>query len=216
MAVTVEFITLGDASNQLNVPASTLRLWTDDLEKSEVHYVKRNHRDERIYYENDLEIFSYMKELKKEHGRKTRTKDIALMIYQQSVENNRFELRRSEDAPKPKVSTTAMDMLHNDDIQKLMDSDRVKQFISIIMAENANALDSVTEELDNVKGELSKVKGELEEKVGQLKDALSGLQQEQEANTKKIDESIEESRKARIEREEEAKKPKGFFAKLFS
>lgn len=135
MAVTVEFVTLGDASKKLGIPAPTLRLWTDELENNEVHFVKRNHRDERIYYENDLEIFAYMRDLKKEYRRKLQTKDIALMIYQEAVEENRFELRRAEDAPKPEPSHQHLELLNNKDIEQLMDSERVKQFMSIIVEE---------------------------------------------------------------------------------
>lgn len=59
MALEVDFITLGDASSRLDVPAPTLRHWTDQMEEFNVHYVLRNNRNERIYEESDVKVLRF-------------------------------------------------------------------------------------------------------------------------------------------------------------
>lgn len=80
MALEVDFITLGDASSRLDVPAPTLRHWTDQMEEFNVHYVLRNNRNERIYEESDVKVFEILRDLKSEYGRRTTTRDLGYMI----------------------------------------------------------------------------------------------------------------------------------------
>lgn len=151
----VDFVTLGGASERLSVPPPTLRNWTDQLEEYNVHFTKRNNRNERIYYKEDLDIFKYIRDMRNEYGRKTTTRDLARML----SEDSRFELRSKEDAPSPvEEPSNRMELLSQEDIKELMDSERVKQFMKIIVDQTTKNIkeDLVKEVTENVTRELRK------------------------------------------------------------
>lgn len=207
MAIAVDFITLGDASERLGVPSATLRHWTDQMEEYEAHFVLRNNRNERIYYENDLEVFAFLRDLKNEYGRRTTTKDLAYMIMDKGREGQ-FKLRTKEEAPTPQPSNRTADLLNQEDIQRLMDSERVKQFISIIISENSKAM---KEEL------VDEIRESVREEIRlEMQESNARIEEEVKKTNSLIEESINETRAERIKREErEAKEAnKGFFAKL--
>lgn len=227
MAVEVDFITLGDASEKLDTPAPTLRHWTQQLEDYEIHYVKRNNRNERIYYDTDLEIFGYLRDLKAEHGRRTTTKDLAYMILDRGKKGE-FQLRRKEDAPAPsQQSNKTSELLNQDDIKRLMDSERVKQFMGIVVEETTKQLKvEMVEELkeafrDDVRTEVSEAQKQTSEEIRQLKEALRKQEEQSSKLLKELLEQKKEEEKQRIEEkqkvEEESRtiEKKGFFAKLF-
>ncbi|WP_250670553.1 MerR family transcriptional regulator [Bacillus paranthracis] len=198
MALEVDFITLGDASDRIGVPSPTLRHWTDQLESLEVHFVKRNNRNERIYYDTDLEIFEFLRDLKQEHGRRTTTKDLAYMIREMS---DRFELRTREDAPQPsQPSNKTADLLNQEDIQRLMQSERVKQFISIVIDEaTKNLKDDLKHEVrQEVNKEMLEVGRQMVENHNrleqQLKERDEKFEKQLEARMKQTDEYIQEFR----------------------
>lgn len=203
--VEVEFITLGDASEKLGVPAPTLRHWTDQLEEFGVHYVLRNNRNERIYYDTDLEIFAFLRDLKSEFGRKTTTKDLAYMIAEKAKEG-RFKVRSKEDVPDfPNTNKTA-ELLGHEDIKRLMESERVKQFIGIIIGETAKNLhESIVEEVKEV------VRQELRQEMEERNKKMEEVAQRMEENIKR---RIEQTDKFITELREQ-RKNRGFFSKLF-
>jgi DNA-binding transcriptional MerR regulator len=191
MALEVDFITLGDASERLNVPSATLRHWTDQLEDFEVHYVMRNNRNERIYYDTDLEIFSFLRDLKAEYGRRTTTKDLASMISDKGREGE-FLLRNREDAPTPQSTNRTADLLGQEDIKRLMDSDRVKQFMSIVVNETTkNIKEDLKKDLDD---EFMKVNRQIVESHERLektvKEREERLEQRMAERAKQTDEYI--------------------------
>ena len=198
MALEVDFITLGDASDRIGVPSPTLRHWTDQLEDFEVHFVKRNNRNERIYYDTDLVIFEFLRDLKQEHGRRTTTKDLAYMIREMG---DRFELRTREDAPQPsQPSNKTADLLNQEDIQRLMQSERVKQFIGIIIDEaTKNLKDDLKHEVrQEVNKEMLEVGRQMVENHNrleqQLKERDEKFEKQLEARMKQTDEYIQEFR----------------------
>ncbi|PGA05608.1 MerR family transcriptional regulator [Bacillus mycoides] len=198
MALEVDFITLGDASDRIGVPSPTLRHWTDQLEDFEVHFVKRNNRNERIYYDTDLVIFEFLRDLKQEHGRRTTTKDLAYMIREMS---DRFELRTREDAPQPsQPSNKTADLLNQEDIQRLMQSERVKQFIGIVIDEaTKNLKDDLKHEVrQEVNKEMLEVGRQMVENHNrleqQLKERDEKFEKQLEARMKQTDEYIQEFR----------------------
>lgn len=77
----VEFVTLGDAAKLLNEPAPTLRGWCDKLEELGVHVLDRTDSGNRIFYDDDMEIFRFISEQKAKHGRKTTTTQLAWVIH---------------------------------------------------------------------------------------------------------------------------------------
>jgi DNA-binding transcriptional MerR regulator len=207
MAVEVEFITLGDASEKLGVPAPTLRHWTDQLEEYGIHFVKRNNRNERIYYDNDLEIFAFLRNLKAEHGRRTTTKDLAYVIYEM---RDRFKLRSKEEAPVPQPSNKTADLLNQDDIKRLMESERVKKFIGIVISETTKNLKNelIEEVRETVREQISEqVKAELEANNRKMEEVAERI----EENLKKRDEQMV----AWITEIRERNNKKGFFQRLF-
>lgn len=198
MALEVDFITLGDASDRIKVPSPTLRHWTDQLEDFEVHFVKRNNRNERIYYDTDLEIFEFLRDLKAEHGRRTTTKDLAYMIREMT---DRFELRTREDAPQPsQPSNKTADLLNQEDIQRLMQSERVKQFIGIVVDEaTKNLKNDLTQEVrQEVNKEMLEFGRQMVESHNrleqQLKERDERFEKQLEARMKQTDEYIQEFR----------------------
>ncbi|MBN8202550.1 MerR family transcriptional regulator (plasmid) [Cytobacillus firmus] len=228
----VEFITLGDAADRLGVPASTLRNWTDQLEQFEVHYVKRNNRNERIYYDDDLQIFKFIQDLKDEHGRRTTMKDIAAMLKDM---RERFNLRDEEDAPVPKPSNKTGDLLNADDVQRLLDNQRVRTLFSYMIGETTKQIrnDLVEEFQQQLATEREILKETLREEVRKelldnqsiVETKLQGLQDEQEKRDKELTEELKrrdaESLKLLRElmeqrkKEAEEQKNKGFFSRLF-
>ena len=215
----VDFVTLGDASERLDVPAPTLRNWTDQVEEFEVHYVKRNNRNERVYYDNDIEIFAYIRDLKQEHGRKTTMRDITnMMVTPENI--HRFNLRSEEDAPVQNPSNKTGELITKDDVERIMDNQRVKAVVGFLVAETTKELQA------QVKAELQKewekeratLKLAMQQELG---DQLQTFKEEQ----KKRDEIEHEKVSTREEKSlhllsqllEERKKEnsKGFWAKFF-
>lgn len=199
----VDFVTLGGASERINVPSPTLRNWTDQLEEYGVHYTKRNNRNERIYFKEDIEIFGYVRDLKQEYGRKTTTRDLARMI----AGDSRFKIRSKEDAPSPvEEPSNRLELLNQEDIKELMNSERVLQFMNIIV-------DQTTK---NIKDELVK---ELTENASkELKEKNEELERRLEEGERKHDETlkaIKEGNEQLLSRLEVHGKKKGFWSTLF-
>lgn len=234
----VDFVTLGDASERLDVPSPTLRNWTDQLEEFNLHFVMRNNRNERIYYDTDIEIFQYIKGLKQEYGRKTTMKDIVNML--RNMED-RFIFRSEEDAPVPEPSNkTAGELLSPDEVQRLMENSRVRALIGYMVAETTT---KVREDLQEEFAEQSKlmqieslqsreqliqilreeVRSELTAEHEKVQEELKKFQEEQ---SKRDEEQREFINKRDVEsmtaikellelKKQENEKSKGFFAKLF-
>jgi DNA-binding transcriptional MerR regulator len=214
MGVEVEFITLGDASERLNTPPATLRNWTDQLEELNVHFVLRNNRNERIYQDTDLEIFAYMRDLKEEFGRRTTTKDIAYMILEKG-ERGELKLRSEEDAPKPLASNRTAELLGQEDIKRLMESERVRQFMEII---SENIGHKLNEELDrkftHLNNEMEESSKKIEKRLEEQIEINKRLEKKLEEQEKRWDERATELSVAMKKLLEENRK-KGFFARLF-
>ncbi|MED1125536.1 MerR family transcriptional regulator [Bacillus atrophaeus] len=200
----VEFITLGDLARRIDVPATTLRNWTDQLEDMDAHYVYRNDRGDRIYKDTDVEIFKYIKSLKDEHGRKTTMKNIAQIL---ADKPDRFKLRTREEAPvqEPK-DPEVLDLLSQEDIKKLMESERVKQFIGVIVSNTTKNLEEkLTKEIRK------EVAAEIEAGNKRIEEMLKKFEENTEKRVQNTENWIQEMRKQR----EEERNNKGFFAKLF-
>lgn len=215
----VDFVTLGDASERLNVPAPTLRNWTDQVEEFQVHYVKRNNRNERVYYDNDIEIFAYIRDLKQEHGRKTTMKDITNMMVNPDI-IERFNLRSEEDAPVPNPSNKTGELITKDDVERIMDNERVKAVVGFLIAETTKQLKD--EVLDELREEWDKERETLRLAMQkELGDQLEAFVEEQkkrdEAEQEKVSLREEKSLKILNELLEQRKKEssKGIFAWLF-
>lgn len=199
MTLEVEFITLGDASNRLGVPAPTLRHWTDQLEEFDVHYVLRNNRNERTYEASDLKVFEFLRDLKAEHGRKTTTKDLGYMITKKG-EDGDFVLRTREDVPEQTPSNRTMDLLNNEDIKKVLESDRAKQVVGYL----------VSEATKNIKAELIEevrlsVRKELSEEQANLQKVLMEIEERRIAREDERSKYLDEREKMREERDREAR-----------
>lgn len=210
MALTVDFITLGDVSSRLDVPSPTLRHWTDQMEEFNVHYVLRNNRNERIYEESDIEVFAELRDLKNKYGRKTTSRDLGAMLVEKG-KRGELKLRSREDAPLPDiVSQRTYDLMNHEEIKRIFDDPKAKQVLEYMVSEatkdiRANLMDEVREA----------VKAEMEEGQAVVKDHLErmeeALRKKEEANTK----LMEEMKKQMEEQAERANQPKGFFARMF-
>jgi DNA-binding transcriptional MerR regulator len=169
----VEFVTFGEAAKMLDVNANTLRGWCDKFEEMNTHFLDRNHRKERIFYENDLEIFRYVKEQKDLHGMKITTQDIVHTVAQRSKEDDMFELRTKGELPSPPTFAPA---ISEPDIKKLIDDERFQGVLKVIVKQ-------VSEEASNkVEQQVSeKVAAKLEEiekrRAESLNEVLSELRE---------------------------------------
>jgi len=209
----VEFITMGAASKQLNVPAPTLRLWTDQLEEYDVHYVMRNDKNERLYYDADLEIFKYLRDLKNEHGRKTTTKDLAFMIHKQAKDEGRFDIRTREEVPNIEPTNTHLDLLSQKDVKALLESDRVRQLMGYIKEGIAEELkEEITKELQETNNAIleshKKMEQELMEQNKALQDQIAKFDEKWEKHLDERDQKLTQSLRESMDQK------KGFFARL--
>lgn len=220
----VDFVTLGDASERLNVPAPTLRNWTDQVEEYQVHFVKRNNRNERVYYDNDIEIFAYIRDLKQEHGRKTTMKDITNMMINPEI-TERFNLRSEEDAPVPNPSNKTGELITKDDVERIMDNERVRAVVKFLVAETTKQLkDEVIDDLriewENERATIrdamqAEIKKELADQLGTFKEEQKKRDETEQA---KVSTREEKSLQLLSQLLEERKKEnsKGFLAKFLA
>lgn len=204
MPLEVDYITLGDASERLStpdnrVPAPTLRHWTDQMEEFNVHYVQRNNRNERIYEESDIKVFEYLRDLKEEYGRRTTTKDIGFMISEKGRAGE-LKLRTKEDSPRTQQPTNRQaDLLNQEDIKQLMQSERVRQFIGVIVSETQkNMRDELIEEVrQTVREELLQEKTQAQIVLEELEEKRAKREEEREKRQIERDARIEENLKKR-------------------
>lgn len=171
----VEFVTLGDASRMLDVPAPTLRGWSDRLEELGIHYLERNHRDERIFYEEDIKIFAFMKEQKDKYKRKTTTTDIAYIIH----DSDEFECRQKGEVPSvPKYQTKLSEV----DYEHILEHPEFKKFIdTVVQRATADLSEGLTEQItQNMRKEMNSKLSEIEDR-----------------RIKKMDELLEEQRQTK-------------------
>jgi DNA-binding transcriptional MerR regulator len=226
----VDFVTLGDASERLNVPPPTLRNWTDQVEEYQVHFVKRNNRNERVYYDNDIEIFAYIRDLKQEHGRKTTMRDITEMMVSPEI-IGRFNLRSEEDAPVQNPSNKTGEMITKDDFERIMDNQRVKAIVGYLVAETTDQLrGQVVAELrhewekerdilrltmrEEIKKEVSEGNNQIGEQLRKFEEEQKNRDKaQQEKVSKREEESIRLLRELLEQRKKESQK--GLLAKLF-
>jgi|SRR5579875_538772 len=107
----ITHVTLGDAAERLGVPAPTLRGWCITFEETGLHVLDRNTRDERLFDDNDLEIFGYMHELKQQHGRKATTTDLCYFIASQDRFKDKLKPKIADPNPvTPKAMLTTVDV----------------------------------------------------------------------------------------------------------
>lgn len=217
MSLEVEFITLGDASERINVPAPTLRHWTDQLEEYDAHYTMRNNRNERIYFASDLKIFEFLRDLKDEYGRRTTTRDLANMIIEKGSQGE-FELRTKDDAPMPtsNPSNKTSELLNQEDIQRLMQSDRVKQFIGVIIAETQkNMREQLVEEIkSSMKEELEEYDKKSEERLQRMDENIKKRAEQTDQWLTQMREEREKEREKEREEEREREKNKSWWQRI--
>lgn len=231
MPLEVDYITLGDASERIEVPAPTLRHWTDQMEEYNVHFVLRNNRNERIYEEDDLKIFEYLRDLKNEYGRRTTTKDLGYMIAEKG-ERGELKLRTREDAPPPSPSNRTTDLLNQEDIKRVLESDRARQVIGYLVDEaTKNLKNDLIEQVraevrEEVKAEMMSVNKHVEmsnEELLKLVRSHEELEKAIKEDRKKAEEAEKRAEERAKERDESLMKSlrdtmeskKGFFARLF-
>ncbi|WP_176554308.1 MerR family transcriptional regulator [Bacillus sp. Marseille-P3800] len=199
MGFEVKNLTLGDMASELNVNASTLRQWSDRFEELEVHHVLRNQRDERIYDESDFKVFEFIRDLRNEYGRRTRTEDIAAMLEEKS-KDGLIKLRTKEFAPRPKATPMSTSLMADEDIQRLMASDKVKQFMSVISK-------NIEEELrKDLRDELGKVTDGIQGNHQKLEEIIERREQEFKKELEERDKRYEEGMKRRAEQTDEVLK----------
>jgi DNA-binding transcriptional MerR regulator len=181
----VPFITLGDAAEMLGAPPATLRGWADMLENLGVHALERNQRNERLFYENDLEIFRFVKDQKDVHGRKTTTEDLAHTI-NQMAEDGAFELRKTGlDVPIPVPPPT----LTYVDLDRLTQQETFRQWFEEIHAKLNEQTHAQIIELQEQNKQLANL---TQEKIESLQKEVEAVKKE---NAEKLDKILEQQEK---------------------
>lgn len=236
MPLEVDYITLGDASERLStpdnrVPAPTLRHWTDQLEEFNVHYVLRNNRNERIYEESDIKVFAYLRDLKEEYGRRTTTRDLGYMIVEKG-KTGELKLRSREEAPPPNPSNRQTDLLNQEDIKRVLESDRARQVIGYLVDEATKNLKNelVSQVREEVREEVRMEMASVNNHIQMSNEELLKLVRSHEELEKTIKEDRKKAEEAEKREEERARQrdemlvksmretmesKKGFFARLF-
>lgn len=199
MAIEVEFVTLGEAANRIDVPQPTLRGWTDKLEEMGIHYLERNNRNERMFDETDIEIFSFMKGIKEQYGsRRASTTDMAYVI----AETFKDRCRRKETDLEP---MRRRPNLTDVDIQNLLLNDRFKSIMKQFIAETQLELNAQSEQ---------RIADEVERRVQeQLKTMEARMEEQGEKTFSLLEKRMEQLNSWIIESREQ--KNKGFFKKIF-
>lgn len=202
MEIQVDFITHGDAARRLDVPPGTLRNWADQMEEFRVHYVKRVDGN-RVYYENDLEVFTFIRDMKEEHGRKTTTKNLAYILAEKGKQGE-FKLRSIEDAPQAERNRDVLDLLNQDDIKQLMESNRVQQFMRVI---SEGIREDLMKEFNQEREEMRKERNMLLEILQKQND---NIKNELKDRFEKHDKLLTQTMRDMMEQ-----KKGGFFSRLF-
>jgi DNA-binding transcriptional MerR regulator len=200
----VESISIGEAAERLGVPVTTLRGWTDKLEELQIHKLNTNHRDERVFNDDDMEIFAFMRDVKKQFGpRRATTIDIAYMI------EERFKEKIRMDGPPVDPNKRRVTAVTEIDAQHLMQNERFMELLN----ENLNQLkDKLREE---IKAELvDEIASTVEKRVGER------LNDIEERRIQKMDEWITEQRALHTEQrqmheQQVALQKRGILKKLF-
>lgn len=207
----VDFVTLGGAAEALDMPAPTLRGWSDKLEEMNVHYLERNHRDERIFYESDIEIFRFMKEAKDLYGRKSTTIDLGYVLLEKSDE---FQLRQREDVPSvPNRSLSIADL----DLTSVLENQAFQSFMSELIRTSTKGVSNeiifnVSKSIeDNIVTQLLE---RIEEKEKEREEELKLIKEEQQKTMMLLEQQKELQKKLEEKIEEEASK--SFWKKLFN
>jgi DNA-binding transcriptional MerR regulator len=203
----VNYIRIGDMAERLDVPQSTLRNWVNQLEKRKIHYVNRNNRNERVFTDEDIKVFTYLRDSRKEFSGLV-TDDLGRILIEQDAKGN-INLRTVEQFPEGEQKNDRVaELLNNEDIQKLMESDRVKQLMSAVMQ---GMKDDLSRE---IKDQYERVAKEENAKLmEQMQDRFEEMQKGQTERDKKMDMAISDIREEMKQKEE--KKKGGFFSKLF-
>jgi hypothetical protein len=201
MAIEVDYITLGDVASRLKVPAPTLRHWTDQMEEFKVHYVLRNNRNERIYEETDIKVFEYLRDLKEEYGRRTTTRDLGYMIAEKG-ESGDLKLRTREDAPPPPSNRTT-DLLNQEDIKRVLESDRARQVIGYLVGEaTKNMKDDLIEEVrETVRSEMVEYDSSAIKALEEIEERRAKREEERHLEQLEFLKKIEASAKEREDRD---------------
>lgn len=202
MEIQVDFITHGDAARRLDVPPGTLRNWADQMEEFRAHYVKRVDGN-RVYYENDLEVFTFIRDMKEEHGRKTTTKNLAYILAEKGKQGE-FKLRSIEDAPQAEHNRDVLDLLNQEDIKQLMESNRVQQFMRVI---SDGIREDLMKEFDQEREEMKKERNMLLEILQKQND---NIKNELKDRFEKHDKLLTQTMRDMMEQ-----KKGGFFSRLF-
>jgi DNA-binding transcriptional MerR regulator len=189
----VEFITFGEAAKRIGVPAPTLRGWTDKFEELDVHYLERNDKGERLFFDIDLEIFSYVKELKAHYGdRKATTTDCAYHI----AEHEKFRDRLRRRKPDLEILKRRVTNINEIDVNYLMSNE---QFLELLNQNLQMMREQIKEE---VKQEIATtIAKEVEERMS------AKLEEIEEKRIRKFEEYIAKQREMHQEQMELLQKP---------
>jgi DNA-binding transcriptional ArsR family regulator len=208
MGIEVQYITLGEAAARLGVPQPTLRGWVDKLEELGIHTLERNNRDERLFDEDDLEIFRFMKEMKDQYGaRRATTTDVGYVIAEKFAD----KLKKKMD-----LDIKRRPNLTDVDVQNVLQNERFMSILrGFVLEAQGESEKRIAEEVENrVKAQLELIKEELR---NEMEDQHAKTQELLERRIKQTDEWLTEIRHKMDERkrQEEENKKKGFFSKLF-
>jgi DNA-binding transcriptional MerR regulator len=206
----VQYISIGDAAKRIDVPQPTLRFWVNTLEEYGIHFVKRTDSGKRIFEDTDIDIFKYMRDIRKEIGKRADGKDTAYYI-RDTAKKMGLILRSYEDAPQPHPHTRkSRELLSQEDLKELLSSDRVKEFLSAAIDQRVN--EQLEQNKNDILEQVHKENTEVEQKLDDIKKQLESRDQKL---TQFMRELLDQRKKDQQQRETEAQTKKGFFSRLF-
>ncbi|MCC3379295.1 MerR family transcriptional regulator [Paenibacillus farraposensis] len=211
MGIEVNYLTLGAVAKRLDVAATTLRDWANNLEDNGVHYLERSNRGERMFDENDIAIFQFMKQYKDGYGsRRVTTTDMAYFI--RDHEEIGLLCRKSDKLEPSGRHPNFTEV----DIQNLMVSDRFLQLMEKLVTESQLKLVSDTEKrLEESERKMAEgITLQVEERVKEILEKQEEKTNELlEKRMNQVDEWIASNRELTKAIQEE--RNKGFFKRLF-
>ena len=194
-------ISHGEASKLLDVHPNTLRSWVDSIEEIGVHYLNRNTRGERIYNEQDVQIYKLVKDLRDKFKRSITVEEIAAKIQDQfecNTSYTEFFEKKGTEAGGQAVSVQDSFPMVNPEEFKTM---------SIAITEVASGIKDLASGMVNIQRHLTNS----DERVKQLEQRLFELEQ-----TKQLETKMNEERKKLGELEDRVKEYEtmGFWDRL--
>ncbi|KIV58937.1 hypothetical protein AM501_23955 [Aneurinibacillus migulanus] len=219
MKIEYPFLTVGQVSDLLDVPAVTIRDWGNRLEDLGVHYLKRNDRGERIYEETDIAIIRFIQEYKKKYGRFTTMEDLGRMILDDESLITRNEIISPPPNEKESDKTVSKEVFSSQEGLTVLLQNAVYASAAELSKRAEAAIEQATERIsqqmqENLDKQREEMKKELENHKKLLDEKFESITKERADKLDQVINTQLEILKEQKKQNEQNSKKKGFWSFL--